>query len=160
MIEDAQRWIVHLGNVAAPLAGVVLVDYVVVKRRRIDVAGALRPARAVPLPERRQRRGGRSRSPPASALYYALPHSWLKIAWGLRAPPPYDVPRSCNRGVSRYAGAADGRLLPALELALVDVALLGRPQLAAGELALVDRVVELARREAVADPVQVLDRCP
>ena len=45
--------------------------------------GALRPERAIPLPERRQRR---RRSPPSRAgspLYYALPHAWLKIAWGI-----------------------------------------------------------------------------
>src|SRR4029079_8091766 len=34
VIDSAQKWIVHLGNVAAPLAAVLLVDYVVVKRRR------------------------------------------------------------------------------------------------------------------------------
>src|SRR6476646_10259961 len=46
----------------------------------------------------------------------------------------------------------------ALELALVDVALVRAPQLAAGELALVDRVVDLARGNAVADAVQLADR--
>src|SRR5436305_8993356 len=49
----------------------------------------------------------------------------------------------------------DGDFLETLQLALVDVALLGGEQLAAGELGLVDRVVELPRREAVADPVDV-----
>jgi hypothetical protein len=38
--RQRQRWIVHLGNMAAPLAAVMLVDYVVVKRRRIDVSGS------------------------------------------------------------------------------------------------------------------------
>ena len=43
----------------------------------------------------------------------------------------------------------------ALELALVDVALLRRPELAAGELSFVDGVVELAWCDAVADPADV-----
>ena len=66
-IDDAQSWIVHLGNVAAPLAGVVLADYLVLKRARIDVAALFDPHGAVPLPERRQRRRDGRRSPPASA---------------------------------------------------------------------------------------------
>src|SRR5579859_316640 len=63
------------------------------------------------------------------------------------------VPWSIARIMSRLR--ADRDLLEALQLALVDVALLRREQLSAGELALVDRVVELARRQAVADPVDV-----
>src|SRR6185437_6425085 len=43
VIDSAQKWIVHLGNVAAPLAAVLLVDYVVVKRRQIDVTGLFDP---------------------------------------------------------------------------------------------------------------------
>ena len=43
MIDSAQKWIVHLGNVAAPLAAVMLVDYVVVKRRRIEVSALFDP---------------------------------------------------------------------------------------------------------------------
>ena len=43
MIDSAQRWIVHLGNVAAPLAAVMLVDYVVVKRPSIDVKALFDP---------------------------------------------------------------------------------------------------------------------
>src|SRR4029077_8392213 len=64
------------------------------------------------------------------------------------------VPLLRSRARPALRGRADARLLPALELALVDVAFLGRPELAAGELAFVDRVVELPRREAVADSVQ------
>src|SRR5262249_20152075 len=36
-VNHAQRWITHLGNVAAPLTGVVLADYVVRKHCRIAV---------------------------------------------------------------------------------------------------------------------------
>src|SRR5258705_3223498 len=37
-VDHAQRWIVHLGNVAAPLTGVILAEYLLVRRRRADVA--------------------------------------------------------------------------------------------------------------------------
>jgi NCS1 nucleoside transporter family len=36
-VDHAQRWITHLGNVAAPLTGVILADYLLVHRARIDV---------------------------------------------------------------------------------------------------------------------------
>ncbi len=84
VIDSAQRWIVHLGNLAAPLAGVMLVDYVVVKRRRLDVAGLFDPngpyryLNGVNIPAFAAIGAG-------VGLYYALPHSWLKIAWGLGA---------------------------------------------------------------------------
>ncbi len=84
VIDSAQRWIVHLGNVAAPLAGVMLVDYLVVKRRQIDVSalfdpnGPYRYLNGVNVAAVLAVAGG-------VGLYYALPHSWLKIAWGLGA---------------------------------------------------------------------------
>src|SRR5229473_1657228 len=37
-VNHAQNWIVHLGNVAAPLTGVILADYLFVRRRVVDVA--------------------------------------------------------------------------------------------------------------------------
>ena len=137
---------------------VMLVDYVVVKRRQIDVKGLFDPNGPY-----RYLNGINVAAFAAIAsgvaLYYALPQSWLKIAWGLGAAAAvYLLLRP--RALPALRGRADARLLPAFELALVDVSLLGRPELAAGELALVDRVVELSRREAVADPVQVLDRRP
>jgi cytosine/uracil/thiamine/allantoin permease len=84
VIDSAQKWIVHLGNVAAPLAAVMLVDYVVIKRRRIQVAalfdpnGPYRYLNGVNVPAFVAVAAG-------VALYYNLPHSWLKIAWGLGA---------------------------------------------------------------------------
>src|SRR5947208_1729718 len=51
----------------------------------------------------------------------------------------------------------DGALMPALELAFVDVAFLGRPELEPCQVTLVDRMVELARRDAVTAPVHVFD---
>ena len=43
LIEEAQRWITHLGNFGAPLTGVVLADYLVVKRQRLDVEALFDP---------------------------------------------------------------------------------------------------------------------
>ena len=42
-IQEAQTWISHLGNLGAPLAGVVLADYVVLKHSRFDPAGLFDP---------------------------------------------------------------------------------------------------------------------
>jgi NCS1 family nucleobase:cation symporter-1 len=84
VVNHAQRWIVHLGNVAAPLAGVVLADYLVLKRRRIDVAalfdrdGPYRYLNGVNVPAFLGVAAG-------IALYYTLPHDWLKIVWGTAA---------------------------------------------------------------------------
>jgi cytosine/uracil/thiamine/allantoin permease len=84
VIDSAQKWIVHLGNVAAPLGAVMLVDYVVVKRRRIEVGALFDPNGPY-----RYVNGVNVAAFLAIAvgvgLYYALPHSWLKIAWGLGA---------------------------------------------------------------------------
>ena len=83
-VTHAQRWIVHLGNVAAPLAGVVLADYVFRKRRRIDVAalfdpdGRYRYLNGINVAAVAAVAGG-------VAVYYALPHAWLKVAWGVAA---------------------------------------------------------------------------
>jgi NCS1 nucleoside transporter family len=84
VIDSAQRWIVHLGNVATPLAAVMLVDYVVVKRRQIDVSalfdpnGPYRYLNGINVPAFIAVAAG-------VGLYYALPQSWLKIVWGLGA---------------------------------------------------------------------------
>ena len=81
-IREAEQWFIHLGNVAAPISGVLLVDYVLLKRRRLDVAALFDPA-------------GRYRFlagvNPAALLatgvgvvvYYAVPDTWLKVVWGL-----------------------------------------------------------------------------
>ena len=81
-VNHAQRWITHLGNVAGPLTGVVLADYLIVKRQRIEVDELFDP-------------NGRYRYlnglnveailgvAGAVAVYYALPDSWLKLAWGI-----------------------------------------------------------------------------
>jgi NCS1 nucleoside transporter family len=81
-VDHAQKWITHLGNVAAPLTGVVLADYVVRRRCRIDVEGLFDP-------------NGRYRFlngvnveavvgvAAAVAVYYAVPQSWVKVVWGI-----------------------------------------------------------------------------
>ena len=83
-VNHAQRWITHLGNVAAPLTGVVLADYVVRKRQRIDVEalfdphGRYRYLNGVNVEAILAVAG-------AVAVYYALPDEWLKVAWGIGA---------------------------------------------------------------------------
>jgi NCS1 family nucleobase:cation symporter-1 len=81
-VDHAQRWITHLGNVAAPLTGVVLADYLLVQRTRIDV-----PALFDPAGRYRYRSGVNVAALGAVAvgvgIYYAVPQAWLKIAWGL-----------------------------------------------------------------------------
>jgi nucleobase:cation symporter-1, NCS1 family len=81
-VNHAQNWITHLGNVAAPLTGVVLADYVVRRHCRIDVEALFDP-------------NGRYRFvngvnveavlavAGAVAVYYAVPHSWVKVLWGI-----------------------------------------------------------------------------
>jgi NCS1 nucleoside transporter family len=83
-IEEAQRWVTHLGNVGAPLTGVVLADYLVRQRRGIDVAALFEPDGRY-----RYRNGIHLEAIVAVAVgvavYYALPHAWLKVVWGVAA---------------------------------------------------------------------------
>jgi cytosine permease len=84
LIEEAQSWIIHLGNVAAPLTGVVLADYLVRQRRRIDVEalfdveGRYRYVRGVNV-------GAIVAVGCGIAVYYAAPDAWLQVAWGAGA---------------------------------------------------------------------------
>jgi NCS1 nucleoside transporter family len=84
LIEEAQSWITHLGNVAAPLTGVVLADYLVRQRGRLDVAALFDPAGRY-----RYLHGVNVEAvvavAVAVAIYYAVPDAWLKVAWGLGA---------------------------------------------------------------------------
>ena len=81
-IEEAQTWVTHLGNLAAPLTGVVLADYLVRQRGRIDVpslfdpAGRYRYARGVNLSAVLGVAAG-------VAAYYAVPDGALKVLWGV-----------------------------------------------------------------------------
>jgi NCS1 nucleoside transporter family len=81
-VNHAQRWITHLGNVAAPLTGVILADYVLLSRGRIDVPSLFDPA------GRYRYLNGVNAAALASVgigvgVYYAVPQAWLKIVWGL-----------------------------------------------------------------------------
>ncbi len=83
-IEEAQTWVTHLGNIAAPLTGVVLADYLVLQRRQIDVDALFDPAGRY-----RYVKGINVEAIVAVAfgvaLFYALSHAWLKVAWGVGA---------------------------------------------------------------------------
>jgi cytosine permease len=84
LIEEAQSWITHLGNVAAPLTGVVLADYLVRQHGRLDVEALFDPAGRY-----RYVRGVDVEAIVAVAVgiavYYAVPDAWLKVAWGAGA---------------------------------------------------------------------------
>ena len=81
-VEEARKWIVHLGNVGAPLAGVVLADYLVLKRQRLDVEGLFDPhgryryLNGVNVAALLAIAGG-------VGIYYAVPQSWVKVVWGV-----------------------------------------------------------------------------
>ena len=81
-VNHAQRWVTHLGNLAAPLTGVILADYLVVKRQRIDVEGLFDP-------EGRYRYLNGVNVAALAAIaagagaYYAVPSSWVKVVWGV-----------------------------------------------------------------------------
>jgi NCS1 nucleoside transporter family len=81
-VDHAQKWIVHLGNVAAPLTGVILADYLVVRRSRVDVAalyesdGRYRYVRGINI-------AAVTAVAVAVCAYYAVPHDWVKVAWGV-----------------------------------------------------------------------------
>jgi NCS1 family nucleobase:cation symporter-1 len=81
-VTEAQKWITHLGNVAAPLTGVIVADFVVRKRGRLDV-----PALYDPDGPYRYTRGVNVAAVAAVAVgigvYYAVPAEWLKVLWGI-----------------------------------------------------------------------------
>ena len=81
-VDHAQKWIVHLGNVAAPLTGVLLADYLLVRRKQVDVAALYEPRGRY-----RFLRGVNVAAVVATAaavgVYYAVPHSWVKVVWGV-----------------------------------------------------------------------------
>lgn len=81
-VNEAQRWITHLGNLGAPLAGVVLADYVFRQRQRIDVDGLFDPNGPY-----RYQRGVNVAAVAAVAVgvavYYAVPDAWVKVVWGV-----------------------------------------------------------------------------
>jgi purine-cytosine permease-like protein len=81
-VTEAQKWITHLGNVAAPLTGVIVADFVVRKQGRLDV-----PALYDPDGRYRYTRGVNVAAVVAVGVgigvYYAVPAEWLKVLWGI-----------------------------------------------------------------------------
>jgi cytosine permease len=81
LIERAEDWITHLGNVGAPLTGVVVAEYAIVQRMRIDV-----PALFDPRGRYAYTRGVNAAAVVAVAagiiVYYAVPAGWVKVVWG------------------------------------------------------------------------------
>ncbi len=81
LLTSASDWITHLGSVAAPLAGVVLVEYLIVKKQRIDV-----PALFDPRGPYRYVGGINAAAAVAIATgvvaYTLLPDELVKAAWG------------------------------------------------------------------------------
>ena len=81
LIEEAQAWITHLGNLAAPLTGVVLADYLVRRRGRLDVAALYAPSAGRRLRERVDL-AALAAVAVGTAAYSLVPHAWLKVVWG------------------------------------------------------------------------------
>jgi cytosine permease len=99
-VNHAQRWITHLGNVAAPLTGVVLADYVIRKHCRLDVhalfdpAGRYRYLNGVNVEAVIAVAG-------AVAVYYAVPAAWVKVVVGLGAGAGFYLVLVWARGLAR-----------------------------------------------------------
>ena len=109
LIEEAQRWITHLGNFGAPLTGVVLADYLVVKRQRLDVAalfdprGRYRYVKGVNVSAVLAIAGG-------VTVYYLASHSWLKVVVGVAAGAVFYLALVAVQAPSRkFEATADSR---------------------------------------------------
>ena len=81
LIEEAQDWITHLGNLAAPITGVVLADYLVRRRGRLDVAALYASSTGRRLRERVDL-AALAAVAAGTAAYSLVPHAWLKVVWG------------------------------------------------------------------------------
>lgn len=81
LVDSAASWMTRLGNVSAPLAGVVIVEYLVVMRQRIDV-----PALYDPRGPYRYVGGVNAAALVSIAagvtVYSIVPDELLKVAWG------------------------------------------------------------------------------
>ena len=102
-VDHAQKWIVHLGNLAAPLTGVLLADYLIVRRKQVDVAALYEPRGRY-----RFLRGVNVAAVVATAagvgVYYAVPLSWVKVVWGVGIGAlAYLVLESVQRAVAARA---------------------------------------------------------
>ena len=81
-VTQAEKWITHLGNVAGPLTGVMVVDFLLFQRGKLDVDDLYEP-------EGRYRyfSGFNAAAFAAIAIavpvYYAVPSTWIKAGWGV-----------------------------------------------------------------------------
>jgi NCS1 family nucleobase:cation symporter-1 len=84
LIEGAQKWVTYLGNLGAPLAGVVLADYLVLKRQVLvvpalfDPAGPYRYWNGLNIAAVLAVAGG-------AVVYFAVPDGWVKVLVGVIA---------------------------------------------------------------------------
>jgi cytosine permease len=83
LIEEAQSWITHLGNLAAPITGVVLADYLVTRRGRLDVP-SLYVRSAGGLLARLHARAIVAVAA-GTVAYWLVPDGFVKVLWGAAA---------------------------------------------------------------------------
>ena len=121
VIEDAEEWMTHLGNVATPLAGVIIADYAILKRTHIDVLALFDPNGRY-----RFLRGVNAAAlaavSAAVVVYYLVPHSWVKAAWGI------GIAMGSYLVLARLQAAAFPRTQAALEPAESDTEETARPE--------------------------------
>lgn len=111
VVDQAQRWITHLGNLGAPLTGVVLADYLLLERQRIDVGalfdpkGAYRYLCGVNVTAILAVAGG-------SVVYYATPDAWVKVGFGVASGAAvYLALTWATAAAQRGRGTAGGAVL-------------------------------------------------
>jgi purine-cytosine permease-like protein len=80
-IERAEDWVTHLGNVGAPLAGMVVAEYAIVQRMRIDVP-ALFDARGRYAYTGGVNATGLIAVATGIVVYYVAPVASVKVVWG------------------------------------------------------------------------------
>jgi purine-cytosine permease-like protein len=80
-IERAEDWVTHLGNVGAPLAGMVVAEYAIVQRMRIDVP-ALFDARGRYAYTGGVNAAGVIAVATGIVVYYVAPVASVKVVWG------------------------------------------------------------------------------
>ena len=81
LIEEAQAWITHLGNLAAPITGVVLADYLVLRRGRLDVDALYAPA-SRPGILARVDLAALAGVAIGTIAYSVVPDALVKVVWG------------------------------------------------------------------------------
>jgi NCS1 family nucleobase:cation symporter-1 len=110
VVDRAQTWITNLGNLAAPLTGALLADWLLLQRRQLHVPSLYDPA-------------GRYRylngiNPVALAavaagaiVYYAVPQASLKAVWGIATAAAVQLALSTLRDALRAPAGAPAMAL-------------------------------------------------